>query len=280
MTNSKRLFDELAHSVRLNESRDEIHSIIYLLLEDKFGLSKTDIITGREIEPVGLDSFTEILDRINRREPIQYILGKAEFYERQFVVNNSVLIPRPETELLVRSVIDNHIPTPTILDIGTGTGCIAITLALEMPTSQVYAIDISDDALTVAKQNAQNLKAEVHFSKWDILSDKVINQKFDVLVSNPPYITEAEKRAMKSNVLDFEPHLALFVTDEDPLIFYRTIAKKGRSLLKPGGKVFVEINERFGSNVSNLFRSEGYTDIQILKDLDSKDRIVMATLAN
>ena len=278
MTNSKKLFDELASSVRLDESRDEIHSIIYLLLEDKFGLSKMDIMTGREIESIKLDSFEEILDQINRKEPIQYILGKAEFYERQFMVNNSVLIPRPETELLVRFVIDDHVPTPTILDIGTGTGCIAITLALEIPSSEIYAIDISDDALAVAKQNAQNLKAKVHFSKWDILSDKVINQKFDVLVSNPPYITEAEKRAMKSNVLDFEPHLALFVTDEDPLIFYRAIAKKGRSLLNPRGKVFVEINEMFGSNVSELFRLEGYSDIQILRDLDNKDRIVTATL--
>jgi release factor glutamine methyltransferase len=171
------------------------------------------------------------------------------------------------------------VSTPTILDIGTGTGCIAITLALEIPASEVYGIDISDDALTIAQQNAQNLKAKVHFSKWDILSDEVLNQKFDIIVSNPPYITEAEKRAMKSNVLDFEPHLALFVTDEDPLIFYRAIAKKGRSLLKPGGKVHVEINEQFGSNVSDLFRLEGYSDIQIKKDLDTKDRIVTATLA-
>jgi release factor glutamine methyltransferase len=278
MANSKKLFDELANSVRLDESRDEIQSIIYLLLEDKFGLSKTDIMTGREIEPVRLDSFTEILDRINRKEPIQYILGNSGFYGRQFVVNSSVLIPRPETELLVRSVIENHTLTPTILDIGTGTGCIAITLALEIPTSEVHGMDINEEALSVARQNAQNLKAKVHFSRWDILSDKVINHKFDVLVSNPPYVTEAEKRDMKSNVLDFEPHLALFVTDEDPLIFYRTIAKKGRLLLKPRGKVFVEINERFGKNVSDLFRSEGYTHIQILKDLDQKDRIVTATL--
>ena len=254
MTNSKKLFDELTNSVRLDESRDEIHSIIYLLLKDKFGLSKTDIMTGREIEPVRLDSLTEILDRINRKEPIQYILGNAGFYERQFVVNSSVLIPRPETELLVRSIINDRVSAPTILDIGTGTGCIAITLALEIPSSQVYAIDISDDALTVAKQNAQNLKAKVHFSKSDILKDELKNHRFDVIVSNPPYITQAEKSAMKSNVVDFEPHLALFVTDEDPLIFYRAIAKKGRSLLKPGGKVFVEINERFGKNVSDLFR--------------------------
>ena len=278
MTNSKKLFDELASSVRLDESRDEVHSIIYLLLEDKFGLRKTDIMTGREIESVKLDSFAEILNRINRKEPIQYILGKAEFYERQFVVDNSVLIPRPETELLIKSVIDDHVPAPTILDIGTGTGCIAITLALEIPTSEVYGIDISEEALSIARQNAQNLKAKIHFSKSDILSDKVLNQKFDVIVSNPPYITEAEKRAMKSNVLDFEPHLALFVTDADPLIFYRAIAKRWRSLLKPGGKVHVEINERFGSNVSELFRSEGYAYVQIIKDLDQKDRIVTATL--
>ena len=279
MANSKKLFDELANRVRLDESRDEIHSIIYLLLEDKFGLGKTDIIAGREVEPVRLDSFTEIMERINRREPIQYILGKAEFYERQFVVNKAVLIPRPETELLVRSIINDRVSAPTILDIGTGTGCIAITLALEIPSSQVYAIDISDDALTVAKQNAQNLKAKVHFSKSDILKDELKNHRFDVIVSNPPYITQAEKIDMKTNVLDFEPRLALFVSNEDPLIFYKAIAKKGKSFLKPRGKVHVEINERFGSDVSDLFMSEGYTNIQIIKDLDGKDRIVMATLA-
>jgi release factor glutamine methyltransferase len=278
MTNSKKLFDELANRVRLDESRYEINSIIYLVLENKLGLSKTDIMMGREIESVKLDSFSKILDRINRKEPIQYILGKAEFYERQFVVNNSVLIPRPETELLVRSVIDDHVSTPIILDIGTGTGCIAITLALEILASEVYGIDISEEALSVARQNAQNLNAKVHFSKWDILRDKELNQKFDVIVSNPPYITSEEKKSMSPNVLDFEPHLALFVSNEDPLLFYRAIAQKGRSLLNTEGKVFVEINERFGSNVSELFKSEGYSDIQIIKDLDQKDRIVTATL--
>ena len=130
----------------------------------------------------------------------------------------------------------------------------------------------------VAKQNAQNLKANVHFSKSNILSHEVLNQKFDVIVSNPPYITQDEKRAMKSSVLDFEPHLALFVTYEDPLIFYRAIAKRGRSLLNAGGKVFVEINGLFGSNVSELFRLEGYIDVKVMKDLDNKDRIVTATL--
>ena len=280
MTNSKKLFEWLAQSIQLDESRDEIHSIVYLLLEAKFGLTKMDIMVGREIEPVILVSFTEILNRINQKEPIQYILGKAEFYGRQFAVTKSVLIPRPETELLIRSIIDDHVSAPTILDIGTGTGCIAITLALEMPSSQVYAIDISDDALLVAKHNAQNLNSKVHFSKSDILKDEGVQHRFDIIVSNPPYVTDTEKSTMKSNVLDFEPHLALFVSNEDPLIFYKAIAKKGRSILKPKGKVYMEINERFGPTVSNLFKSEGYIDILLIKDLDGKDRIVTATWNN
>jgi len=278
VTNSKKLFEWLVQSIQLDESRDEIHSIVYLLLEDKFGLTKTDILTGKEIKTVKLDALSEIVSRINKKEPIQYILGKAEFYERQFIVNSSVLIPRPETELLIRSIIDDNVSAPTILDIGTGTGCIAITLALEIPSSNVYGIDISDSAIAVARQNAETLGARVNFSKSDILNDEAANQQFDIIVSNPPYITQAEKSAMKSNVLDFEPHLALFVSDEDPLIFYKAIAKKGRSTLKSGGKLYVEINERFGGNVSELFQSKGYTNIQIIKDLDGKDRIVMAML--
>ncbi len=279
MTNSKKLFEWLIKSIQLDESQDEIQSIVYLLLEDGFGLTKTDIIAGREIEAVKLETFSEVVHRINQKEPIQYILGKAEFYGRQFIVDKSVLIPRPETELLIMSIINDNVSAPTILDIGTGTGSIAITLAAELPSSKVYAIDISEDALDVAKRNGQQLKSKVHFSKSDILKDEIVDHRFDIIVSNPPYITQTEKSSMKSNVLDFEPHLALFVSNEDPLIFYEAIAKNGRFLLKPGGKVYLEINERFGTNVSNLFRSEGYSDIQIIKDLDGKDRIVMARLA-
>jgi release factor glutamine methyltransferase len=280
MTNSKKLFEWLVSSIQLDESQDEIQSIVYLLLEDRFGLTKADIIAGREIEEVKLETFSGAVNRINQKEPIQYILGKAEFYGRQFLVDKSVLIPRPETELLVMSIINDNVSAPTILDIGTGTGCIAITLAAELPSSQVYAIDVSDDALTVAKRNGQILKSKVHFSNSDILKDEIRDHRFDIIVSNPPYITQTEKSSMKSNVLDFEPHLALFVSNEDPLIFYKAIAKKGRFLLKSGGKVYLEINERFGTSVSNLFKSEGYIDIQIIKDLDGKDRIVIARLAD
>lgn len=278
MTNSKELFNELVNQVRLDETRDEICSIIYLLLEDKFGLTKVEVMTGKEIEPVKLDNFNDIIQRINRHEPIQYVLGKAEFYGRGFAVDGSVLIPRPETELLIRAVLKEKKFSPTILDIGTGSGCIAITLAVEIPSSEVYAIDISEEALTVAQQNAKNLKAKVNFSKFDILANEKLEHRFDIIVSNPPYIAESEKKEMNSNVLDFEPPLALFVTDKDPLVFYKAIARRGKSLLKPGGKIFVEINERFGKELKQHFRNEGYSNVSIEKDINNKDRILMAEL--
>ncbi len=278
MTNSKELFNELVNQVRLDETRDEICSIIYLLLEDKFGLTKVEVMTGKEIEPVKLDYFNDIIQRINRHEPIQYVLGKAEFYGRAFAVDGSVLIPRPETELLIRAVLKEKKFSPTILDIGTGSGCIAITLAVEIPSSEVYAIDISEEALTVAQQNAKNLKAKVNFSKFDILANEKLEHRFDIIVSNPPYIAESEKKEMNSNVLDFEPPLALFVTDKDPLVFYKVIARRGKSLLKPGGKIFVEINERFGKELKQHFRNEGYGNVSIEKDINNKDRILMAEL--
>ena len=278
MTNSKELFNELVNQVRLDETRDEICSIIYLLLEDKFGLTKVEVMTGKEIEPVKLDYFNDIIQRINRHEPIQYVLGKAEFYGRGFAVDGSVLIPRPETELLIRAVLKEKKFSPTILDIGTGSGCIAITLAVEIPSSEVYAIDISEEALTVAQQNAKNLKAKVNFSKFDILANEKLEHRFDIIVSNPPYIAEREKKEMNSNVLDFEPPLALFVTDKDPLVFYKAIARRGKSLLKPGGKIFVEINERFGKELKQHFRNEGYSNVSIEKDINNKDRILMAEL--
>ena len=278
MTNSKELFNELVNQVRLDETRDEICSIIYLLLEDKFGLTKVEVMTGKEIEPVKLDYFNDIIQRINRHEPIQYVLGKAEFYGRRFAVDGSVLIPRPETELLIRAVLKEKKFSPTILDIGTGSGCIAITLAVEIPSSEVYAIDISEEALTVAQQNAKNLKAKVNFSKFDILANEKLEHRFDIIVSNPPYIAESEKKEMNSNVLDFEPPLALFVTDKDPLVFYKAIARRGKSLLKPGGKIFVEINERFGKELKQHFRNEGYSNVSIEKDINNKDRILMAEL--
>ncbi|MEK6782949.1 MAG: peptide chain release factor N(5)-glutamine methyltransferase [Bacteroidota bacterium] len=278
MTNSKKLFNELVSRVRTDDSRDEIFSIVYLLLEDRFGLSKVDIMMGKEIGPVSPDDFTEIIKRINQQEPIQYILGKASFYGRQFFVNPSVLIPRPETELLVESVIKENVSSPAILDIGTGSGCIAISLAIELPLSKVCGIDISEDALSIAHRNAKNLNANINFFKVDILSDVEIDQRFDIIVSNPPYVLLSEKNEIKSNVVDFEPHIALFVEEADPLIFYKAIAKKGKSWLKSHGIIFVEINERYGQAVVDVFKNEGYDHLAVQKDLDGKDRVVMAQL--
>jgi release factor glutamine methyltransferase len=275
MTNSKELFNELVNRVQLQETPDEIQSIIYLLLEEKLGLKRMDIMMGKKMEPVQAGQFEEVIQRINQHEPIQYVLGKAEFYGRQFAVNRAVLIPRPETELLIRSVLKEKATAPTILDMGTGSGCIAVTLAKEIPSSEVYAIDISDEALAIAQQNAEHLHATVHFSKADVLTHITFDQQFDLIVSNPPYIAGSEKKTMDDNVLNFEPHLALFVSDEDPLIFYKAIAKLGNVFLKPRGKIHVEINERFGYETTNVFMAAGYRTT-IKRDMDGKDRVVIA----
>lgn len=216
-------------------------------------------------------------EKLKSGMPIQYILGHGPFYGRDFLVTKDTLIPRNETEELVHLIIkENPKPKLRILDIGTGTGCIPITLALEMNSPEVFAIDISEKALEVASENAENLHAKVDFSKCDILKEMPQIEDLDILVSNPPYIPLEEKGLMHPNVLDYEPDLALFVSDEDPLIFYRTIAEKGKSLLKPFGKIYFEINERFGNDVVKLLNSLGFQNTRILKDLNGKDRIVAA----
>jgi release factor glutamine methyltransferase len=186
-----------------------------------------------------------------------------------------VLIPRPETEFLVEEVLKSTSNTPgKILDIGTGSGCIAITLAKNLPQKTVIAFDISDDALQVASKNAKQLGANVTFHHVDILTSEIDFQELEFIVSNPPYVAASEKHAMNRNVLDHEPHLALFVPDSDPLIFYKVIAQKGLSALKSGGRIVVEINERFGKEVCDIFVQTGFTNARVIKDLQNKDRIV------
>lgn len=279
MKNSKEIFRNLQQQITLKEDTEEIQSILYLVVDSVLGLSRADIISDK---PVLLDSskqnkLKEITERINRQEPIQYILEEAYFYGRKFRVTPAVLIPRPETELLVEEALKEINPfTPgTILDIGTGSGCIAVTLAKELPEKKVVAIDISESALKVAKENADHVNAFVEFQKRNILTES-ISQKLEMIVSNPPYIGHVEKDDMKKNVVDHEPHLALFVSDNDPLIFYKEIAQKGYSALVAGGKVIVEINERFGKEVSNTFKRAGFKNVRIIKDLQGKDRIVSA----
>lgn len=271
-TNSKAVFQEIKSQLTLDDP-DEVHAIALALMKKSFGLTLTDILSEKEIET---KNFKEIIERLNQQEPLQYILGEAEFYGRKFLVNPSVLIPRPETELLVREVLNTKLNASRILDIGTGSGCIAITLSLEIPNSKVYALDVSQNALAAANTNSTKLGAHLSFIQLDFLKDSLQLEPVDLIVSNPPYIRNSEKELMKSNVLNYEPHQALFVSDQDPLIFYKAIASKGIALLKESGKVFVEINEHFGNEVKDLFEFSGFNEVKIIKDLDGKDRIVAA----
>jgi release factor glutamine methyltransferase len=270
--NSKVVFQEIKTRLTLNDA-DEIQAVALVLMEEYYGVTLTDILSEKNIE---IQDLSSIIDRLNLHEPLQYVVGESEFFGRKFIVNPSVLIPRPETELLVREVLKTQTGAPRILDIGTGSGCIAITLNLEIPTSNVYAIDVSKNALDTAMANSKKLEADVSFIPLDFLKDSLSIDQVDLIVSNPPYVRNSEKQLMKSNVLDYEPPQALFVSDEDPLLFYKAIALKSKTLLKTEGRVLVEINEKFGDEVKDLFESSGFREVQIIKDLDSKDRIVTA----
>lgn len=275
--NSKDLFRDLKKQINLVEDPDELDSMIYLLLEDLIGILHSDILFDREItlSAEQRSLLSDAVKRINAGEPIQYITGKAHFYGCVYQVNSSVLIPRPETEELVREAIKkSDLTVGKVLDIGTGSGCIAITLANHLSDKKVFAYDVSDAALALAAANASVLSMNVTFRKIDILNEPIADQDLDLIVSNPPYVTVSEKASMKNNVLEHEPHLALFVPDNDPLIFYKAIAEKGFAALKPNGRIMVEINERFGSETLEVFRKAGFEKFKIIKDMQNKDRIV------
>lgn len=279
MMNSKDLFRDLKKRITLVQEASETDSILYRVLETIPGITRSDVMAHKPVSLTAdeLAKLDSIIYRLNQSEPVQYILGKTEFYGREFRVNNSVLIPRPETELLVEEVVKHATQTSgTILDIGTGSGCIAITLAKELPHKNVVAYDISDAALQTAIANAKQLQAPVSFKKVDVLRDDILTSNLEVIVSNPPYVALSEKETMHANVLQYEPHVALFVADSDPLIFYREIAKKGWPVLIPGGRLVVEINERFGEEVCDVFRAVGFREVHVIKDFQGKDRIVSA----
>ncbi|NJN41047.1 MAG: peptide chain release factor N(5)-glutamine methyltransferase [Flammeovirgaceae bacterium] len=197
MLKSKELFWQVTRQIKLDESRDEIESMVYLLLEKVLGLSKADIVANSEIELPHEAELTNAIHRINQQEPIQYIIEEADFYGRAFFVNKSVLIPRPETELLVSTIIKNTPSHASILDVGTGSGCIAITLSLELPSSHVTAVDISEPALTIAKKNHSTLGGSVNFIMADIFQNQIPISELDIIVSNPPYISKSEKAFLK-----------------------------------------------------------------------------------
>lgn len=248
-------------------------------------------VSGRDLQHnEGTVSESELLKfnfavkDLKKERPLQYILGKADFYGLEFTVNEHVLIPRPETEelvdLIIRDVKAAHSPAAiSILDIGTGSGCIAITLKKNLPAATVSALDVSGKALQTARENAIKNNTEIHFIQGDVLSPALdfSSEKYDIVVSNPPYIRFSEKEQMKKNVLEYEPHLALFVESDDPLLFYRKIADLALKILKAGGEIYFEINEAFGKEAQELLVSKGFKNVMLIKDMSDKNRILRGT---
>ena len=260
----------------------EARAITDYVLDVCFGLSKADILCGavEEMTAEKTAELNKIFGRLMEGEPVQYVLGRAEFCGRWFSVRPGVLIPRPETEDLCAWITADSKASgsPKVLDIGTGSGCIAITLQLDMPESKVTAWDISADALDVARENAQRLGANVNFVKQDALNAKPEGE-WDVIVSNPPYICEKEKKDMAVNVLEHEPHTALFVPDADPLLFYRAITRLAVQTLNKGGRLYFEINPIYADDTCRMMQAEGMTAVELRSDMYGKQRMTKGVKA-
>ena len=291
------------HLLKQRYGSGEARALYELIMERRFGLSRTDVLLGKDTTLSAEDKaeLEIIVGRVAKGEPVQYVLGSEEFCGRTFLVGPGVLIPRPETQQLVELVKQNVAPGSSVLDVGTGSGCIAITLALG--GYKVTALDVSDEALAIAKQNAERLGAKLEFVRGDILKEKSEKLKvknnsnlpketenesnsdyslftfhfsLDAIVSNPPYICESEASTMDANVLDHEPHLALFVPDDDPLLFYRAIADFGQEHLTNGGQIFFEVNRAYAGQVAELLLQKGYEEAQVEKDEYNNNRFVWA----
>lgn len=260
---------------------EEVHSFFQITAQHFLNYSRIDIVLHleEEVTEVQTQQFLDTQTRLANQEPIQYILGNTEFYGLPFEVTRDTLIPRPETEELVTWIVDDYKLGKRelqILDIGTGSGCIAISIAKHIEKAIVTAYDISEKAIEVAKRNATQNEVTIAFNKVDILQTNSFSKPFDVIVSNPPYVRELEKEEMKPNVLDNEPHTALFVSDTDPLIFYRKIGQLAFDNLSPAGSLFFEINQYLSKETKQLLQEIGFADVRIRKDLFGNDRMVKA----
>ncbi|MFK5958200.1 MAG: peptide chain release factor N(5)-glutamine methyltransferase [Lutibacter sp.] len=259
----------------------EIQSFFNILIEFKLNLSRVELALQPTLEFNEIDYpyFQNALSLLKKNKPIQYIIGKTEFYGLTFNVNQHVLIPRPETEELVDWIIKDfkNVPNIKILDIGTGSGCIAISLAKNLLNAELFALDVSSEALKTAKENAKSNSVSVHFIEENILTAVKLSNTFDIIISNPPYVRELEKEQMQENVLANEPHLALFVKNENPLLFYNKIADLAKSHLNPNGNLYFEINQYLGKETVNLLKSKGFKNIELKKDIFNVDRMLKAT---
>lgn len=254
----------------------EARAIFRMVMEVRFGLSQTDILLGKDkdLSAENLTELQNIMQRLAQGEPVQYVLGEAEFCGHIFHVEPGVLIPRPETAELVRAICKEPLGS-TIIDIGTGSGCIAISLA--KAGYHVTAVDVSEQALSVARTNAFCLGVNVDFICENILRPSCLDGHWDIIVSNPPYICQSEAGEMHQNVVSHEPHLALFVPDDDPLLFYKAIADFGLAHLCRGGRLYFEINRRFGEQIRAMLCEKGYQDIQLLDDQFQNSRFIICT---
>jgi len=286
MKTIKDVFSTFKQSLGTLYDTSEIEALTLMIISEITELSKAMIkaFPEQEITLQQHEKLNNILARLQTGEPIQYILGHTEFYGLTFKVNPSVLIPRPETEELVEWVLNSKVESQkskvsNILDIGTGSGCIAISLKKNFPTAQVSAIDISTEALQTAKQNAELNEVDINFIHADILNinSEIEIPKSEIIISNPPYVTLHDKTQMHTNVTDFEPHTALFVPENDPLIFYKAIADFAIDNLAPKGLLFFEINESLGKETVEMLESKGFKDIELRKDMSGRDRMVRAT---
>lgn len=263
------------------QDEQEIESFFFILTEYLHNLKRVDVALNPnfKLSDAEVEKWNIILADLQQEKPIQYITGEAWFYGLRLEVNENTLIPRPETEELVEWIIESQKSKVQsqkceILDIGTGTGCIPISLKTNLPQANVSAIDVSEKALEVAKRNAVSNKVDISFIQADILEVEDLNQHFDIIVSNPPYVRNLEKQEIKKNVLDYEPHLALFVEDTDALLFYRKIAQLALKNLSPNGLLFFEINQYLGKETFGLLKNLGFKNIELKKDMYGNDRMI------
>lgn len=277
--NAKQLFDFIKQSISLY-TEEEKTSIAFIVLEDVYNINKTDVLISKELNTgVSEEEINIIIERLNSGEPLQHITGKEFFFGLEFTVNKDVLIPRPETEELVSIITKEYSKESPlkILDVGTGSGCIAISLAHHFPNADVTAMDYSKEALTVAGKNAErNNVLNVKFVQDSILEPVLEYDRFDIIVSNPPYIPESDKASMSNGVVDFEPSMALFVDNNQPLIFYNAIVKFASEHLNPKGKIFFECHHLLSSDTLTIFNKSDYQNVILIKDIFEKQRFIKA----
>ena len=269
------IFQNIISTIQDEKESDAICKLIFTKV---FNFSEIDILLNKNIKNFDKDKIDNIISRIKKNEPIQYILGVCDFLDFELFVDKNVLIPRQETQEMIHKICnENNFNNKNILDLCCGSGCIAIAIKKHFSQANVFAVDISKQALEIAKKNASKNNVKINIIKCDIFSDDVLNlEKIDVIITNPPYVCENEKRNIKNNVLKYEPEIALFVNDDNPLIFYKRIIEITSKILKNHGSIFCEINEAFGEEIKLLFQNANFKDVKINKDINGKDRWISA----